>query len=460
MVTVLPEAAKSRGPRSLKRMALTVAIRNIAAISDLGDLSFAEARPLLVHVENPHQLRLLEERTPQLAAEPTHMADLWTRLLDKQFPGYVAKGYLDGVDATGSSWFDIHQQVKAAADRDMAAATARLQQTLAGFDKAKEDHATQFVNNRALLRKMPGMGSSSGARRRAAGAAGGSPVLRFGGGSRTKMTTGQSVLKRARREAREIGKMNALSTPTSQLRVAQNQIRSAPAAMVHDHRVAHQTSLSATGAAAAGMIRAPKRRTSGASHGIRSFGGSSSSGGSSGGSSSIGGSSGSGSIGVSAAEARLLALKNGSKPTKNAAPPLKGRRGEAPSSIKSDGGGGGDDDDDDDDLFGDEPSPKKARLTVDDLERTTAGIASPVMTRATTAPTSKASRTRASKPAPSPAPARVLKPPAAPPTLAAGSATKKRDVEATPSLPKTVPSRPSPFRKKAPVDIFMRQKKR
>lgn len=349
-------------------MCLAVALRNVASITDIGEMPFDSARPILKHIENPAQLHELEVNCPQLTAEPEQMAEIWSRLLYKKFPKWDEKGYAIDDDM---SWYDTFVAVKDAVDRDNAEATAQLQRQLAGFDRDKEGHATLLVNNRALLRKMPG----ATAKRRTPG---GQHIgaFSFGAGSRTKMTTGQSVMRRARREAREIGKISALSTPTGALRVAQGQIRKAPEAMVHDHRVARNPEV---------VIRAPKKRSSASSGPLLP-------------------------PGDADAEARLLALKAGQaavpavkpgvrpagKPVVRATKPVV-RPVVRPLTSKRPLDA--DDAFDDDDLFGDSPK-KKPCLTVDDLEQPTSArprAASPVR------PTARTDRRSPGPSAPTPA---------------------------------------------------------
>ncbi|CAK7217887.1 hypothetical protein SEUCBS140593_003363 [Sporothrix eucalyptigena] len=378
----IPTSGTERGPRSLKRMALAVALRNIASITDVGEMAFADAKPILMHIENPQQLHLLETNCPQLADEPDEMAAVWSRLLTKKLPGWDTKGYLSEEDLQTMSWIDIYTTVKTAVDEAMAADEARLKQTLAGFSKAKEDNATQLVNNRALTRQMPGVMTK---RRVPGGSNGPSSILNFGSGSRTKMTTGQSVLRRARREAKEISKVAQLSSRlTDNQAVARSQIRRPPAAMINDYRVAHNPGT--------GIIRAPKKRV-GSSSSLQSHYETQGRGGVPG--TGLG-------TGNAANEARLLALKSGGTaaappstytvkagmaihaPKKRAlasdSPPKSSTKRrtydddhddeeEGSYSRKPASKSSKHDYDDDDELFGVVTKPsKRARLTVEDLE--------------------------------------------------------------------------------------------
>lgn len=368
----IPTSDKERGPRSLKRMALAVALRNIASITDVGEMAFADARPILTHIENPHQLHLLETNCPQLAAEPDQMAAVWGRLLTKKVPGWDTKGFLTDEELQTMSWIDIYTTVKTAIDAEMAAAEDRLRQTLAGFSKAKEDNSTQLVNNRALTRKIPGVMTK---KRVPGGVDRTQAVLNFGSGSRTKMTSGQSVLRRARREAKEISKVSQMSSRlTENQTIARSQIRQAPASMMHDHRVAHQPGT--------GIIRPPKKRSANPSSEVKTH------------YETEGryGAPGTGlGVGNDSNEARLLALKTGGVAAASsalsysagpAAPAIHAPRKRAvtstttattmtsaSSSEKPKAKRPTYDFDDDDELFGVVTKPtKRARLTIEDLE--------------------------------------------------------------------------------------------
>ncbi|KIH91799.1 RNA polymerase 2 transcription factor siii subunit [Sporothrix brasiliensis 5110] len=366
----LPVSGKQRGPRTLKRMALSVAVRNIAAVTDIGDMPFSSAVPLLAHIDSPYQLHQLEKNCPQLADEPLEMGGIWARLLTKKVPGWDTKGYLTDEELKTMTWIEMYDKAKAALDAETAAAADRLKQTLAGFSKAKEDNATQLVNSRALLRKMPGVMAKKRGPGRAADR--GQAVLSFGSGSRTKMTSGQSVLRRARREAKEMSKVSQLSSRLADNQaVARSQIRMPPAAMMHDHRVAHQPG--------SGIIRPPKRfpaassvKTHYETEGKL-------------------GAPGTGlGVGNATNEARLLALKRGGVAAASsasfysagpAAPvihaPRKPRATAAATTTTSTMAKEkrpAYDHDDDDELFGVVTKPsKRARLTVEDLEGGSSG---------------------------------------------------------------------------------------
>ncbi|ERS99802.1 uncharacterized protein SPSK_09164 [Sporothrix schenckii 1099-18] len=376
----LPVAEKQRGPRTLKRMALSVAVRNIAAVTDIGDMAFSSAVPLLAHIDSPHQLWQLEQNCPQLADEPLEMAGIWARLLTKKVPGWDTKGYLTDEELKTMTWIEMYDKAKAALDAETAAAADRLKQTLAGFSKAKEDNATQLVNSRALLRKMPGVMAKKRGPGRAADR--GQAVLSFGSGSRTKMTSGQSVLRRARREAKEMSKVSQLSSRlTDNQAVARSQIRMPPAAMLHDHRVAHQPG--------SGIIRPPKRFPAASSlskSGVKTH------------YETEGklGAPGTGlGVGNATNEARLLALKRGGVAAASSAPfysagpaapvihaPRKPRATAAATTATTTTTMAKEkrrayDHDDDDELFGVVTKPsKRARLTVEDLEGGSSGSGS------------------------------------------------------------------------------------
>ncbi|EPE06803.1 rna polymerase ii transcription factor siii subunit a [Ophiostoma piceae UAMH 11346] len=310
---VIQVTERRQGPRSLKSMALTVALRNASQITDLGDMAFADAAPILRHVDNPDQLHMLESNSPNFTDNPKNMTSVWTRLLTKKLPGWDTDDWEDKYgltddDRASMSWYEIFKIIKEARDRAVAADTAKLLQDMQGHRQAKENKSTHIVSSsRALNRITPGI---STIKRRGPGGGPGMPsTLSFGGGSRTKTTTSQNVMKRVRREAKEslkvtqLSRVNAhsLTSSTSAAVAARNQIRHAPAAMLNDHRVAHKKDILATAAAASGSIgiRAPRRSRLADERAMLDSSGR--------------GIPGTGlGVGNSAHEARLLALKRGS----------------------------------------------------------------------------------------------------------------------------------------------------
>jgi len=200
-------------------------------ITDLGDLPYNRARPILLRVESPTQLHELELNSPHLVADTP---ELWKRLIARHFPHWEKKNY---VPKKPSSWYKVYARYKREHDAELAEAEAKLKNAFATLESEKEARKSKIVEQR-LLPRPPRDGRAVGGARRA-----GPDLpshLSFGGGSRTRLTDGQSFLKKARREAREVANRRALSTPTGQLPVRPGQIARAPEGMLVEHRIRQQ----------------------------------------------------------------------------------------------------------------------------------------------------------------------------------------------------------------------------
>ncbi len=224
-------SAGDGGPRSLHRMALNVALRSITSIVDVGEMPFDTAKPLLKAIENPEQLHQLEVNCPVLSEDPAKMQNIWVRLMERKFPRWEDQGYDIPDDM---HWLDIYYFIKAQVAKSDAEAEAALAQKLAGFDKDKKSNKTHIVQaNSRFLPLLPGN------RRRG-----------IGSSSRIKPPAGMSALQKARFEAAKISKAATLANPKAKLPVVQGKLRTAPAAMVNEYRVAANPGV---------KINAPKR---------------------------------------------------------------------------------------------------------------------------------------------------------------------------------------------------------
>lgn len=204
-------------PRSLTEMCIRVCIKNVANITDVGDLGYKTIRPVLLKVTSADQLRQIEESSPQIKGED---AELWRKLIERDFPGWRKKNY---VPKNPESWHKVYARYKREHIEEMAAAEAKLVSAFATLEKEKNAHTSKIVDQR-LLPKPPrdGRGLS-----RAAGSS----------ATRVPKFSGSSLLQKAKREAREIKNRRILSTPTGALAVPPGQIKKAPEAMVNEYRI-------------------------------------------------------------------------------------------------------------------------------------------------------------------------------------------------------------------------------
>lgn len=231
-------------PPSLVDVCIRKCIKHVSMIHDLGDLPVHLAKPILRRIDRADQLREVELNSLQLADETP---EVWKKLIACDFPLWHKKNY---VPKNPRSWYRVYAKYKKENDAELAAAQDKLKSAFSALKADKDARTTGSIDTRDLPR-LPKDGRPIGGGR---GPGRGLPDhLTWGGGSRTKLTDGQSFLKKARREAREIAYRRQLATPAGKLKVPEGQIKKAPEAMVQQYRVQNQQEL---------RIRAPRKQKS------------------------------------------------------------------------------------------------------------------------------------------------------------------------------------------------------
>jgi elongin-A len=234
------------GVPSLVDICTRKCIKHVTMIHDLGDLPYKLAKPILRKVENPDQLHAIELNSPQLEDDTP---EYWRKLIAKHFPDYEKKNYMP---KNPRSWYRVYAKYKKENDEALEAAAAKLKNAFSAIKNEKDKQQSGILKQQQLkaLPKLPkdgrGLGGGRGVRDLP-------DHLTWGGGSRTKLTNGQSFLKKARREAHEVALRRQLSTPTGKLKVPEGQIKKAPEAMVQQYRVQQQADI---------RIHAPRKRKS------------------------------------------------------------------------------------------------------------------------------------------------------------------------------------------------------
>ncbi|KAI1642425.1 RNA polymerase II transcription factor SIII subunit A-domain-containing protein [Daldinia loculata] len=214
--------------KTLVDLCTNVCIKNVKDISDVGSAPYSILRSILLKIDNPAQLREVEERSPHIQGDD---AECWQRLINRDFPHQVKKHNFEPRNPT--LWHKVYDKYKKIEVEEKRAALEKLTSSLKTIKKEKQEKASKVINYDArILGPAPGRRKGVGGRE-VAGAGG----LRWGGGSRTKTTSAQSIMQKARREAAEISRRNKLMTPTGQLPVRRGQIVQAPLGMREEHRI-------------------------------------------------------------------------------------------------------------------------------------------------------------------------------------------------------------------------------
>ncbi|KAK8095749.1 hypothetical protein PG999_013771 [Apiospora kogelbergensis] len=289
-------------------------------IRDIGSAHYDLIHPIIIRIDSAAQLRALEEASPHLEG---HTEKEWLRLIDKKFPALHKKENL--VPSRPELWHKVYAKYARIDAKNKAEAAEKLRSAFAGIKEKKEGNTSKIVTfDRRKLPQPPKDSRFTGdSKKGSTGRRGGgndTGELRFTGGTRTKVTTAQGVMRKVKREAKEMHNRNKIATPMNALRVNKGQIKHAPQGMVNEARIKSQPSM---------KIQPPtlsRRNFPG-----RDFGGKS----------------------LEEAEARLRSIKSGKGPTVVSDSDLD----DDDDGVFGDGGGGLDEDDLEA-MFDDEPNCK------------------------------------------------------------------------------------------------------
>ncbi|KAJ3496203.1 hypothetical protein NLG97_g2837 [Lecanicillium saksenae] len=219
--------------KSLSEMASAVALKNIKSILSVGYLPYTSVRHILIKIDSAPQLRQVELNCPQLQGET---AELWLRLIEKDFPmEFKAKAYMP---KSQDKWHKVWEKYKREHDRSIQESEEQLRNALMGLRQNKEKNTSKIVEGRflpsdAMRPKKRNMGPKDNT----------TSVLNFGGGSRTKTLSGAGVMRKARREAREVRNIQgSLSrSVAAPIRLLEKKhLTAPPRGMVQQNRIASQ----------------------------------------------------------------------------------------------------------------------------------------------------------------------------------------------------------------------------
>ncbi|KAK8050672.1 RNA polymerase II transcription factor SIII (Elongin) subunit A [Apiospora phragmitis] len=211
-------------------------------IRDIGSAHYDLIRPILLRIDSASQLRAIEEASPHLEE---HNEEVWLRLIKREFPTLHEKENLK--PSRPQLWHRVYAKYSRIDTKNKAEAAEKLRNAFAGINAKKQANTSSIVTfDRRKLPQPPKDSRFTGDKKGATGRRGGSNdtgELRFTSGTRTKVSTAQSLMRKVKREAKEIHNRNKIATPTNALRVNKGQIKHAPQGMVNEQRIKAQPSL-------------------------------------------------------------------------------------------------------------------------------------------------------------------------------------------------------------------------
>lgn len=128
--------------QTLKRLATQQMIKNIHLLYDVGDIPFYFLEPVLRCIENPEQLRELEENCPQLKGET---ADIWLKMIQRDIPSWETRRYKP---ANPESWSKVYRKLKKESEDEKKTQEDALKQQIKAIQKDRESTKTMIFDSK------------------------------------------------------------------------------------------------------------------------------------------------------------------------------------------------------------------------------------------------------------------------------------------------------------------------
>jgi len=220
--------------RSLVEICSRICIKNIKELDSIADLPYEKLRHILLRVEHAEQLRRIEVNSPQIEGQT---GELWLKLIEKDFPlEFKAKAYKP---SDPSRWYKVYKKYKKEHDEKKEASDRQLRAAMAGLKEDRAKNTSLIVNRKQLPRNGATGAKKSGWGR---GSSSSAMNMNFTAGSRTKTSTGRGVMKKVRREAKDIANVHGSLSRVIGAPKLQTQLTRAPPGMVNEYRRAAQPS--------------------------------------------------------------------------------------------------------------------------------------------------------------------------------------------------------------------------
>jgi elongin-A len=211
--------------KCLVDLATQACVKNIRHLDGVGDyLPYETVRNILMRVENGAQLRRIEVNSPQIQGLT---GEIWLRLIEKHFPlEFRNKAYKP---ANPTKWHKVYEKYKREHDAAREESERQLASSLAGLRQHKERNTSRIVDQKSMRGAI-----GEPTKRRTQDRSGSS--LRFGSGSRTGTMSGASVMKKVRREVKEVARIHGSLSKNVGAPKSLTKIAKAPQALIDERR--------------------------------------------------------------------------------------------------------------------------------------------------------------------------------------------------------------------------------
>ncbi|KAL8860433.1 MAG: hypothetical protein Q9178_003092 [Gyalolechia marmorata] len=221
---------------TLSQMARRCLVKNISMLTDIGDVPYDMIRPVLLKIENPNQLKSLEEASPQLYGADE---EIWLSLIKRDIPKAEEKMIYPN---DPKNWWKVYRKMLKDHQKEVEEDAIKLKNAYNGIREGKKP-PPPIMAGVPHIPKLGGMKYAHAmdynkcyVKRRVRKVAPVTNVQRFGATSKKELT-GKGVMAKVRREAMEQSqRQKVMSTPTHRLNGLTSQILVPPRHMVEQHR--------------------------------------------------------------------------------------------------------------------------------------------------------------------------------------------------------------------------------
>ncbi|KAH8695973.1 putative RNA polymerase II transcription factor SIII subunit A [Talaromyces proteolyticus] len=132
--------------RSLLAMSTRIAIQYSRSLTDVGNIPYPLARPFLIKIESPAQLREIERNSPHIMEDDR---ELWIDFIKRDVPQWDQYE----LPEESACWYDIYSDLVERVQREVDEDALRLKQAVDKINSDKASNAAVFVRDTSILPK-------------------------------------------------------------------------------------------------------------------------------------------------------------------------------------------------------------------------------------------------------------------------------------------------------------------
>ncbi|GAD98213.1 RNA polymerase II transcription factor SIII (Elongin) subunit A [Paecilomyces variotii No. 5] len=129
-------------PQSLLQLCTKTAIRSVKYLRDIGELPYCLARPFLLKVESPQQLRSIELQSPHIMKDDK---ELWLEFIKRDIPSWERFELPEESDYWYDVYCDLQEQISREVDRDAEAMHMALQR----INSQRAEQGAKLINEKS-----------------------------------------------------------------------------------------------------------------------------------------------------------------------------------------------------------------------------------------------------------------------------------------------------------------------